>query len=356
MRIKELLAVVLLVSSIVFISGCVSGPGMEMIFGSMGEQKTAPTDVIKVQSLTVIPTQPITSNSNFEVSFQVINVGVAEEGDKAAKNVKVYIYDWGLCDPIDKNENAIYSDEIIGIVGQPVDIYPGGAEMVSQDFKTPTNEELGNMQGRCPIRFRVEYDYDAHTTTTLTLVSDDRLKEAARAGESLTTSSSTTKSRGPLKIDFSVDATQPIRSDSVIPVTIKVEDVGSGLYQQVGQNELVLSFPKEFDITCYPDEWMSGVSTNGELKIVRNEKPITLIKGTTPAIRCDLRYQGPAVTNMKTFTLRADMDYTYKVYGDTYVSIKPTYQPLPYGGSSGGERTPTTTEETTPEETETTEP
>jgi len=356
MKGKEfLLASLCLLIPIIFVSGCLQGPGMQMIFGSMGEEKEAPPDVLNIQSLAVIPNPPITSNSNFEVTFQVVNVGSAEQGDKVAKNVKAFIYDWGLCKPIDDQENIIQDKEIPGIEGQPVDIYPGGAEIISQNFRTPTNEELGNMQGRCPIRFRVEYDYDAHSTTTLTLISDKRLREAARAGETISVTPTTTKSRGPIKIDLSIDATQPIRSDMVIPVTIKVEDVGSGLYQQVDPNTLVISFPGDFDVTCYPEEWMSGAITVGSEKKVKNIKPITLVKGETPAIRCDLRYQGPEITNMKTFTVRADMDYTYKLYGDTSVSVKPTYQPLPYGthGSSGSsEETP---EETT-EETEQTTP
>ncbi|MCD6368071.1 MAG: hypothetical protein J7L45_03235 [Candidatus Aenigmarchaeota archaeon] len=338
-----LLGLIMLIP-VIFVSGCVQGPGMQMIFGSMGQEKEAPPDVLKIQSVTVVPNPPITSNSNFEISFQVVNVGKAEQGDKAAKDVKAFIYDWGLCSPIDSNGNVIREKEIPGIDGQPVDIYPGGAELVTQDFKTPTNEELGNMEGTCPIRFRVEYGYDAHSTTTLTLISQDRLREAARAGESLSVSPTTTKSRGPIKIDLSVDSTQPVRSDMVIPVTVKVEDVGTGLYQQVDTNSLVLTFPSDFDVTCYPKEWIGSAVQSGDSKQVRNIKPITLIQGQTPAIRCDLKYKGPEITNMKTFTVRAYMDYVYKVYGDTSVTVKPTYQPLPFEGSSNEGQASTGTE------------
>lgn len=345
MKGKEFLLIgLILLVPIIFISGCVQGPGMQMIFGSMGQQKEAPTDVLKTQSLAVIPNPPITSNSSFEVTFQVVNVGVAEQGDKVARDVKAYIYDWGLCKPIDSNGNVIQEKEIRGFEGRSIHpgIYPGGAEIVSQDFKTPTNEELGNMEGSCPIRFRVEYGYDAHSTTTLTLISQSRLREAARAGGSVSVSPMTTRSRGPIKISLSVDATQPVRSDMVIPMTVRVEDVGSGLYQQVEPGTLVLTFPKDFDVTCYPSEWMGSPVAAGDEQEVKNKASITLIQGQTPAIRCDLRHKTPdSISNMKTFTIRADMNYVYKLYGDTTVSVKPTYQPLPYGGSK------TTSNETT---------
>lgn len=339
---KEFLAVlaVVLLIPIIFVSGCIEGGSINLAdfkFGQAGEQKTAPRDVLRIKDISLIPNPPISASpesgkSTFELSFLVENIGTAEEGDKPAKETKVSIYDWGICTPIDEDGNEIPKKEII----KPRDkIYPGGSVMISQDFKTPTNEELGNMEGKCPVRFKVNYNYDAHSTITFTLVSKDRLEQAARTGESLSVSPTTTKSRGPIKIDLSVDADQPIKSTNIVPVSIVVEDVGTGMYREVKEDKLKLTFPEKFEVSCYPkykestgSGWMGEPSDVGDSLEVFNKGNITLIKGKTPKIRCDLRYKGD-LENMKTFSIRADMmDYTYSLYGETYVDVEPTYQPL----------------------------
>ena len=324
---------------IVFVSGCVEGQGLQSLFGSFGETKTAPSDVLLVDSMSVVPNPPITANSNFTIMFQVKNVGSAEEGTKEAKNVEVNLYDWGECEPLEGYANG----EVIRNLNT---IYPGGAEIVEWNLRAPSNQELGNMEGTCPIRFKVNYDYSAYTTSDLVLVSPDRLRQAAKSGETLTANPLQTQSRGPLKITIDVQADQPVRSDLTIPVIINVKDTGSGLYQCVPSDtdkSLIVKFPKDFDVSC---DKMKEVGQDNNKVIFKNNVKLDLIKGKSVSVRCDLEFNGD-IKDMKTFNIIAEMDYTYPLYGDLEVRVKPTYKGLEKPSSGYIPETTTTTSTTT---------
>jgi len=303
---------------IVFISVCVEGQGLQGLFGSMGETKTAPNDVLLVDSMSVIPNPPITASSSFTITFQVKNIGSAEEGTEEAKNVEVVLYDWGECEPQEDHSSG-------EVTKQLNTIYPGGAEIVDWNFKAPTNQELGNMEGTCPIRFKVNYSYSAYTTSDLVLVSEERLKQAAKSGETLTVNPLQTQSRGPIKISVDVQADQPVRSDLKIPVVITVRDTGSGLYQAVPNETLVVKFPSNFTVSC---DKMNERGKKDDKKIYKNNRKLDLIKGKSVPVRCDMTFNGSSIEDMKTYNIIAEMNYTYPLYSDTEVTIKPTYKGL----------------------------
>jgi len=297
---------------IVFASGCVQGQGLEALFGSIGETKTAPSDVLLVKDMSLIPNPPIPASSNFTIMFQVKNIGSVEEGTKEAKNVKAVLYDWGECLPLTESTNG----EVVSDLGT---IYPGGAELVKWNFKAPSNQEIGNMEGICPIRFKIKYSYSAYTTSDLVLVSEYRIEQAAKSGETLTASPLTSQSRGPIKISVDVQATQPVRSDLTIPVIIMVDDTGSGMYESVPNKTLVVKFPSEFEVNC---DKMNKYHTEGDKLIFKNTRELQLIKGKSVPVRCSLTYKG-SIKDMKTFNIIAEMNYTYPLCGETTVTIKP---------------------------------
>lgn len=326
--ILAVLGVVFLLAPVVFVSGCVEGGDLQSIFSSLtGQQETvvAPKDVLLIQDIQVIPSPPITAStgsidSTFTLTFQVVNIGEAQEGSKEADLVKVYGYDWGRCEPRD----AIVNDMIQGLQGQEtsdISIFPGGgAEIVQWEFKAPTNEDLGRMEGKCPIRFKLQYQFDAHTTSDIAVVSKQRLIEASRAGQTISVTPVQTQSRGPIKISVNYDTKQPVAEDLVIPVIIKVHDVGSGMYEKVPNGILEVDFP-------FPDDWVTCYNFDMEPDSGKwkNQKEIPLIKGETPIIRCDINTQNINIEDIKTYNIRADMTYTYTLYGEKDVTIKPTY-------------------------------
>jgi len=325
----SILVLVFLLVPVVFVSGCAEGGNVFSIFSSIFEQKetvVASPDVLLVKEEHVIPEQPISANSHFSLIFQVVNVGDAEKGDKEARNVSVYAYDWGLCHPLDGSGNPIdtdYSSEIGGIANQPQPIYPGGAELVEFNFKAPTNSELGNMEGKCPIRYRVEYTFDAFTTSDIAIVPKERIIQASKAGEDITVSPIQTQSRGPLKISVDFDIKQPVSTGIIIPAIIKVRDEGSGMYEKVPQGMLKIEFPSDFEVLgCESVNWMGNSKSNTQ---TNSQGDIPLIKGETPSIRCSLRFKG-TINDIKTYNVKAEIiGYEYPLYEEEEVTIKPTY-------------------------------
>ncbi len=323
MSLKEILSVlsiVFILSPVIFVSGCVEGGGMQSVFESLGIVETetvkAPTDVIVVEDIEVIPNPPVsasteTTDSTFTISFIVTNIGLTDEGAKAAEDVYATVYDWGRCDEVD------ISNDIGGAT-----IYPGGgAELVEWQFKAPTNEDLGRMEGKCPIRFKVEYEYDSYTTSDIAVIDHDRLINANRAGEKISITPVQTQSRGPLKIEMLFETQQPVDENLVIPAIIRIHDEGSGMYEEVPSGVFSVEFDNGLTVnSCHPVNWINVVS---DTEIV-NDAPIPLIKGVSPPIRCDL--QSADISDIKTYKAVAKLeDYVYPLYEERMVTIKPTY-------------------------------
>lgn len=339
--ILAVLGVVFLLSSVIFISGCVEGGSFQSIFASLtgeGETVVAPKDVLLIENIQVIPNPPITANSTFALTFQVINIGETQEGAKEAKDVHVIAYDWGRCWPADDNGDTLPEStiEIYGIGEDPqsdksTTIYPGGgAELIEWKFKAPDNDDLGRMEGKCPIRFKVVYKFDAHTTSDISVINRDRLVEASRAGETISVAPVQTQSRGPIKISVDFETSQPIDENLIIPAIIKVRDEGSGMYEKVPIDKLEIHFPRDFKvISCHPSTWMewSGSSSTG-YTVINSVGEIPLIKGESPPIRCDLMIDQDVanIKDIKTYSVRAYIkDYEYPLYEEKDVNIKPTY-------------------------------
>ena len=318
---------ILFLVPVIFVSGCVEGGGLQSIFNSLTgtEVKVAPKDVLLIENIQVVPNMPITATSTFALSFQVTNVGDIGEGSKEATSVKAYLYDWGRCTPVKVPDK---DGMVTGISKQevnPVYIYPQGSEIVEWEIDTPDNDQLGRMEGKCPIRFKVEYDFSAYTTSDLVLIDKNRLKEIHRAGNLPSASATMTQSRGPIKISVDFESSPPIVSDLTIPLIIFVTDTGTGLFQNVDIGDLILEVPNDFDIICYSDWMDEGTETGGIIEL-KNTREIPLIKGKTPPIRCDLDYTGSAIYDMKTYSVRARMDYTYNLYKEKDVIVRPTYE------------------------------
>src|SRR4030042_50438 len=120
--ILAVLGTVFLLAPVVFISGCVEGGTFMSLFNSLTGQKetlVAPPDVLLFQDIQVVPSPPITADSQFTLAFQVVNVGETEEGSQEARDVEVYAYDWGRCHPVYSSgifkDNKLYEFEGVDI-------------------------------------------------------------------------------------------------------------------------------------------------------------------------------------------------------------------------------------------------
>ncbi|MFB6088555.1 MAG: hypothetical protein ABEK36_02125 [Candidatus Aenigmatarchaeota archaeon] len=302
MKKVEILAALSL-SLILLTSGCVDGMGFGGLFGGFSEEKEAPKDVLVIENLKTIPGQPVSAGSQFTVSFSVRNIDEHEE----AKNVRAYVYDWGRCSPAGANKPG--NPKQIG------SIYPGSTEIVEWTFQAPENENLGNMEGKCPISFVIKYDFNAYTRADMVVVSKQKLREASRSGQSISASPSIVKSRGPIKLDLEFATPQPFTSQTTVPFTLRVTDKGSGSIPNIRTSELQiyggtgLGNPNNCK---FPTSNLDGTDV---IQILDGKK--------TPPIHCTIG--APNVQEMRTFTLKADLAYTYPIHKTVDVNIRPTY-------------------------------
>lgn len=228
--------------AVVAASGCVS-------FGGGGEQTVeAPNDVMSFSDSTVIPSPPILTGDTFTTSFAVKNLDEFED----ANNVKLELYDWGVCAPsscssppgwksIDSAKLQTSYSASLGAVS------PQDVQQVECQFKSPSSEKIGGIAARCPIRYKLTYDFSGITTTELNIISNKKFQEMQRAGQTPSASSVQSKSRGPIKVDFSFGVNQPARASTIditdplknnivkIPMYIAVENKGSG---KIGQTTI----------------------------------------------------------------------------------------------------------------------
>lgn len=299
--------------SILFTSGCVF-PGQQ-------NQQTveAPEDVMVFSDITVIPTPPVIASDVFTTYFTIENKAELED----ARSVWLSLYDWGMCEPTTNcppKKGMSFGD-----------ISPGDIQSIECQFKAPSSSVIGGMQASCPIRYKLFYEFWSNTQTDITVISDEKFREMQRAGQTPSIVSTQVKSRGPVKVNFDVAATQPVRTSTAtntvsIPIYITIEDKGTGTIKKIHTGDFGLSIPKDLipNKDCIKFDcggWMNGIGYE-EICKFSNQKDIEFIKGKTQPIQCVL--QSPSdVTDMKTYYITASVRYTYEIYKDVKVAIKP---------------------------------
>jgi len=289
---------------ILLVSGCAGFDLSGIIPGLGGGNKVntseASSDLIVIQNIRSIPSSPINSGDTFSVSFELVN-------QDEIKDVPITyeLFDYGLCTPPPTSNTS-----------GGVTIAPLGTEWKEWSFTAPGNDKIGGLSTKCPIRFKVSYNWDSKSQIDVDVISVDRYNELQRAGQFPTFTPTLTVGRGPIKIYFTFGATLPIRSGTTLPIFITVEDKGTGLLGSLTQNKLKLSFEGLSDVDC-GDRFTSCVSGS-----CSNSAEIPLIRKKTPQLRCTAK--APTnVTIEKTFYITATLNYDYDIIGETIVEVKP---------------------------------
>ncbi len=226
---KNNILLFLSIIAVVAVSGCVS---FGSLFGSSTTTVEASNDVMAVSDSTVIPTPPILTGDIFTTSFVAKNLDDLED----AQNVKVRLYDWGACAPsacLEKSKDGYSYGKDYGSIS------PKDVQQVECQFKAPSAQQIGGIAAKCPIRYKLTYDFSGITTTELNVISNSKFREMQRAGQTPTVNSVQSKSRGPIKVNFDFGVNQPVRTSTIdadpaksniikIPMYIRVENKGSG--------------------------------------------------------------------------------------------------------------------------------
>jgi hypothetical protein len=288
---------------ILLVSGCA---GMPDIFnglfpGSGGTTvKELPPDILTIQNINVIPSSSIRPSDQFSVSFEVKN----QEENLMISNVNYALFDTGLCKWKEGNvPNASKWDYFV----------PQETKLIDWTFEAPSADEIAYLSTKCPIRFKINYTYNATSQIDVDVISKERLWEIQRSGNATTFTPTLNVGRGPIKIYFDFGVSLPVRNESILPIYITVEDKGTGIYGNVEINSSYIKFPSEFtDISC---DHFSCVNSTCD----KNEK-IPMIKRKSPQIRCSVKT--PNVPIERTFFITAGINYAYDVEGEVNVEVK----------------------------------
>ncbi len=324
---------------ILLVSGCAGFDLSGIIPGLGGGKNINATvmspDVIVIKNVNVIPSSPINSADQFSVSFELVN---QDEIKYVTTNYE--LFDTGLCTKQSTGDSDKKTDW---------DIVPSGTEFVQWDFQAPSNEEIAYLPNKCPIRFNVNYTYNATTQIDVDVISQTRLTELQKAGTPPTFTSSLIIGRGPVKIQLSFGTVLPVRGGigsnpgGALPIFITVEDAGTGLLGTVPANALKIYIPSLFTIadkdrfTCFDTSRKVGY------KVCENTNDINIIRKKSSQMR--IGTQAPPEDMERTYFITAELNYNYEIIGETSVSVKPT---LDVGGTSAPTTTPTPMPQVTP--------
>lgn len=302
---------------IIAISGCTMPGALEQLMPGYTEQevKELSPDVLTIKSLTVIPPPPINADDQFSVSFIIANL----DEIKDVENTSYQLFDSGLCNHVSGNDPYNY---FFG------DFVPLEERFFEWTFNAPTNDDIAHLSTKCPIRFKVNYDMDSTSQIDLSVITDERLKELQRAGESISFIPTLTLGRGPLKVKISFGASMPIRASTKdkaikLPIYLVIEDKGTGLYTKVPDGKLTLKIHSDFDRIGKDCDKFNYVTTSEGYSYYTNNDPISIIRKKSPQLKCSFN-SSSNVDFEKTYYITAYLNYNYTITGETEVTINPT--------------------------------
>lgn len=314
---KKILA--LSIALVVLFSGCVGFEGFK--FGVDGQTKELPSDLVVFRNSMVVPSPPIATSENFTFSVEVVNLDDINNVDIT----NVTLYDTGRCTLLEDG-NTLKSGGML-VAGQP--------EYIDWKFKAPTNQQVGNLPSNCPLRYQLTYAFRAETQLDASVINYQKSVDLERANEKSSFATSEIRSRGPIKITMQHDNPNPVRTDSIMPMTLKILDKGTGLIEskdgKIQTGALFIKVPKEIsDATNKQDSKICNgyfiISEDGQDYVIyKNNRAIPLTNRESPEIKCTFGTPSSnTISDERTYYFSTYLDYTYNLDGETEVSIQPT--------------------------------
>jgi hypothetical protein len=309
--IKRILTIILVLA----ICGCITN-GM-ILPGQKAKVKELPPDVIVIQNSKAIPSTPINTGDDFSVYFEVTNM----EEQRYVDYVSYKLLDSGLCCLLDAGvcaTTAKFNQMSTGIfTGSGQVFVPKQVELVQWTFRAPPAEDLAYIGTKCPVRFKVNYSFNAITETDVDVISQSKYNALQQSGDFATYVPTLTMGRGPIKVNLTFGAAQPIKVGSSLPVYVTVEDKGAGLYSEIPVGALQIKVPSDFiNGNCGARFGCSGnICSNS------GPDPIIMIERKSPTFRCTFTTPS-SVTSEKVYTIEANLTYNYTLSGQVDVQIK----------------------------------
>jgi hypothetical protein len=296
---------------ILMISGCVGMPDISGILGGSQKSKVKeqPPDVIVIQNVNTLPAPPINAGDQFSISFEVNN----QEEERDVEYVAYKLLDSGLCtwnSSSPKEDTFTKNGEVF---------VPKQTEFVEWTFDTPNAADLAYISSKCPVRFKVNYTFEAISEIEVDVISQLKYSQLQQSGEFKTFTPTLTIGRGPIKIYMEFGATQPIKTGTTLPVYITVQDKGTGLYSEIPKESLIIKVPEDFEGDC--GDRFNDFFIDGDTKKYNNSQPIMMIGRKSPTFRCSFTTP-TSVSVEKIFNIDASLNYTYDLTKQVDVGIK----------------------------------
>jgi hypothetical protein len=303
---KEILLSIMVV---LLISGCT-------IFGGDKEVKELPPDVIAKENVSVLPSSAsVRPGDEFSIYMDIVN-----EDDVDAVPVNYSVYDSGLCtwiggDPlnIDIGTSAVFGS-----------LSPKEASMIEWNFKAPDSARLAGFSVTCPIRYKFSFNYTTSTQTDLEVIDRNYMTQLERSGQMAPFVPTINVGRGPIKVYFDFGTPLPVKTDSFLPVYLKVEDKGTGRLEYIDNGALEITFPSEFILASQGSD---GICTYFSCigNVCKNDEKIPLINKKTLEIRCGgIKTPVSIGANIpeKTYFITSTLKYDYFSAGQTDVKVE----------------------------------
>lgn len=290
------------------ICGCTGVPDISGILGGSTKTKVKeqPPDVIVIQNVNTLPKPPINAGDEFSISFEVNN----QEEERPVDYVGYKLLDAGLCELIQTSGNPKE-----GSFTEGYSFVPKQTEFVEWTFSTPAAADLAYISSKCPVRFRVNYTFEAISEIEVDVISQDKYNQLQQSGEFQTFVPTLSLGRGPLRIMMEFGASQPIKNSTTLPVYITVEDKGTGLYSDIPQGELIIKIPEGFTFENCGERFDCPTSTE-----CKNKQPVLMIARKSPTFRCS--FTTPSVSIEKVYNIEANLNYTYDITQQVDVDVK----------------------------------
>ena len=293
---------------VLLVAGCTGMPDVfGNIFGTQKKTKELPPDVIVVQNIHTLPAPPINTGDQFSVSFEVAN----QEEQREVKDVSYKLLDSGLCTwNLSSPKEHTFTKEGNYFL-------PHQVEFVEWTFNTPSASDIAYLSTKCPIRFNVNYSFDAVSEIDVDVISEQKYNQLQQTGGFKTFVPTLSIGRGPIKVLMEFGASLPIKNNTVLPLYVTVQDKGTGLYSTIPEKHLVVKMPDDFILekpSCGERFECSGNECY-------NNQSIIMIERKSPTFRCS--FTTPDVLIEKVYNIEASLNYTYDVTNEVDVEVKP---------------------------------
>ncbi|MEM7813739.1 MAG: hypothetical protein QW548_02450 [Candidatus Aenigmatarchaeota archaeon] len=335
---KLVLSIALLIS-VALAAGCVGQiPGLpafgsDVIKPAVTSSTMGIADVIAIEGVQTLPAGSILPDQSLRLFMNIVSHDT--EPLKPIQNIVVQLYDASvfknkegtqLCN---QATDGCQPEPPVCTQSAPCSLQAGETKPIVFNLKAPTAAEIANITTRATLSWLVRYNYTSTTSYDVLLVSESEILRLQQLGQTLSVPLQNIQSQGPVKVDASmapafgvVGATTPD-----IYITFKLRNVGSGFVKgnNITKGALSVTIPRGLGTAPQDSNQFTCQGQQGG-QVCTNKADIDFFKKETIPLQLKITPSAaslPQGTPHRTFTINAQVSYTYELRGSTTVEITP---------------------------------